>query len=87
MSSNATAPPRTSREPEMSRVFEKIADGYDYPIERIDGSVPTELRGTRYRNGPGRNEIDGHPFGHLFDDGGMLSPYGFHGTFTERVAV
>ena len=77
MSNNAAAPPLTSREPDMNRVFEPIADGYDYAIERIDGDLPAELRGTLYRNGPGRNEIDGHPFGHLFDGDGMLSQFIF----------
>jgi all-trans-8'-apo-beta-carotenal 15,15'-oxygenase len=64
----------------MSRVFEAIADGHDYTIEQIDGEVPSELRGTLYRNGPGRNEIDGHPFGHLFDGDGMLSQFTFAGS-------
>jgi all-trans-8'-apo-beta-carotenal 15,15'-oxygenase len=61
----------------MKRVFESIADGNDYLVERIEGALPAELRGTLYRNGPGRNEIDGHPFGHLFDGDGMLSQFSF----------
>lgn len=68
-----------SREPEMSRVFDAITDGRDYEVEQIEGRLPTELRGTLYRNGPGRNEIDGHPFGHLFDGDGMLSQFTFDG--------
>jgi all-trans-8'-apo-beta-carotenal 15,15'-oxygenase len=63
----------------MSRVFESIADGHDYAIEEIEGTLPSQLRGTLYRNGPGRNEIDGNPFGHLFDGDGMLSQFIFDG--------
>jgi all-trans-8'-apo-beta-carotenal 15,15'-oxygenase len=65
--------------PQMKRVFEAIADGHDYPVEQIEGALPAQLRGTLYRNGPGRNEIDGHPFGHLFDGDGMLSQFIFDG--------
>ena len=44
---------------------------------RVDGTLPAELRGTLYRNGPRRNEIDGNPFAHLFDGDGMLSQFTF----------
>ena len=79
MSTTVLAPPKTNRPdgPEMSRVFETIADGHDYTVERVDGSLPSELRGTLYRNGPSRNEIDGIPFAHLFDGDGMLSQFVF----------
>jgi len=79
MSSTATAPKQTDRAevPEMNRVFEAIADGHDYAIDRVDGILPRELRGTLYRNGPSRNEIGGSPFAHLFDGDGMLSQFTF----------
>lgn len=78
MSTSAT--PTTARSaPEMRRVFATIADGHDYRVEKIEGRLPARLRGTLYRNGPGRNEIDGHPFGHLFDGDGMLSQFTFDG--------
>jgi len=60
---------------DMSRVFETIADGHDYAVEDLEGSIPAELRGTLYRNGPSRNEIAGTPFAHLFDGDGMLSQF------------
>lgn len=69
----------SSQSPDMSRVFETIADGYDYAIEDLDGSLPEQLRGTLYRNGPSRNEIAGSPFAHLFDGDGMLSQFTFTG--------
>jgi all-trans-8'-apo-beta-carotenal 15,15'-oxygenase len=61
--------------PDMSGVFETIADGHDYTVQEIDGCIPADLRGTLYRNGPSRNEIDGTPFAHLFDGDGMLSQF------------
>ncbi len=64
-------------EPQMGRVFETIADGHDYAIESVDGTLPAGLRGTLYRNGPSRNEIGGDPFAHLFDGDGMLSQFVF----------
>ena len=63
--------------PDMSRVFETIADGYDYAVGEVEGCIPPELRGTLYRNGPSRNEIAGTPFAHLFDGDGMLSQFTF----------
>ena len=63
--------------PQMGRVFETIAGGHDYAVERVDGTLPRELRGTLYRNGPSRNEIGGDPFAHLFDGDGMLSQFVF----------
>jgi all-trans-8'-apo-beta-carotenal 15,15'-oxygenase len=47
MSSTATAPKQTDRAevPEMNRVFEAIADGHDYAIDRVD----LERRGARNR--------------------------------------
>ena len=65
--------------PDMSRVFETIADGYDYAVTEVEGRIPAELRGTLYRNGPSRNEITGTPFAHLFDGDGMLSQFVFSG--------
>lgn len=65
MSTSAATPPQTDRPaqtdqpqdagaggprgPDMSRVFETIADGHDYAVEDLDGSIPAELRGTLYR--------------------------------------
>ncbi|HEY9708675.1 MAG TPA: carotenoid oxygenase family protein [Oculatellaceae cyanobacterium] len=49
----------------------------------LSGQIPEGLRGTLYRNGPGRLERGGVPVGHWFDgDGGIL---GVH--FTEAGAT
>ncbi|BBX19234.1 carotenoid oxygenase [Mycolicibacterium duvalii] len=49
---------------------------YDYRVDRIDGTIPAELRGTLYRNGPGRwEDHTGRPLRHLFDGDGMVSAF------------
>jgi all-trans-8'-apo-beta-carotenal 15,15'-oxygenase len=49
---------------------------HDYLVDEIDGTLPTELAGTLYRNGPGRwEDHTGRPLHHLFDGDGMLSAF------------
>lgn len=49
---------------------------YDYQVEDVEGTIPPDLRGTLYRNGPGRWEDHaGRPLHHLFDGDGMLSAF------------
>lgn len=44
------------------------------PLPIVAGVLPTQLRGTLYRNGPGRLERGGHRVPHWFDgDGGILA--------------
>lgn len=57
------------------RIFESLEDEHDYVVSHVDGQVPAELRGTLYRNGPGRLEIGGSPLGHMFDGDGMLTAF------------
>ena len=59
--------------------LENLEEEFDYWIEpeAIEGSVPTDLRGTFVRNGPGRQKIGDQPFGHWFDGDGMLSTFSF----------
>jgi carotenoid cleavage dioxygenase-like enzyme len=52
------------------------------PLPVVSGAIPTGLRGSLYRNGPGRLERGGQQVGHWFDgDGAIL---GIH--LTERGA-
>lgn len=49
---------------------------HDYRVEDIRGTIPADLRGTLYRNGPGRwEDHTGRPLRHLFDGDGMLSAF------------
>ena len=56
-------------------IFDSLLDEHDYVVDEIEGQIPTALAGTLYRNGPGKNEIGGKPFAHLFDGDGMLSQF------------
>lgn len=55
--------------------YEPLYAEHDYPIEDFEGALPEELRGTLYRNGPGKLEAGGQALGHLFDGDGMLSMF------------
>jgi all-trans-8'-apo-beta-carotenal 15,15'-oxygenase len=59
------------------RIFESLPDEHEYVVDELEGRIPAELVGTLYRNGPGKNDIDGKPFAHLFDGDGMLSQFTF----------
>ena len=41
----------------------------------VDGRIPSALRGTLYRNGPGRNNLAGEWFPHWFDGDGLIQAY------------
>ncbi len=49
----------------------------DVALTPVRGTVPTELQGTFYRNGPGRLERDGHRVHHPFDGDGMIAAMRF----------
>jgi len=57
--------------------FRTLAAEHDYRIDEIDGAVPKSLRGTLFRNGSGRNDLDGTWFPHWFDGDGMISSFRF----------
>ncbi|TVQ48901.1 MAG: Apocarotenoid-15,15'-oxygenase [Gloeocapsa sp. DLM2.Bin57] len=51
---------------------------YDYSITSIQGTIPSELQGTLFRNGPGLLDINGIPIRHPFDGDGMISAISFN---------
>jgi all-trans-8'-apo-beta-carotenal 15,15'-oxygenase len=61
------------------RIFETLADEHSYSVDEVDGQLPAGLVGTLYRNGPGKNEVGGKPYAHLFDGDGLLSQFAFDG--------
>ena len=67
-----------SRHP-WSGGFRSLDEEHDGRIEDIDGTVPGWLRGTLFRNGPGRNQLGGNWFPHWFDGDGMISAVRFDG--------
>jgi all-trans-8'-apo-beta-carotenal 15,15'-oxygenase len=53
---------------------------FAYWIEDVEGTLPAELNGTLFRNGPGLLDIHGYPVRHPFDGDGMVSSIAFqHG--------
>ncbi|HEX5144352.1 MAG TPA: carotenoid oxygenase family protein [Mycobacterium sp.] len=57
-------------------VSEPLHLEYDYELAETTGELPAGLRGTLYRNGPGRWEDYRHrPLRHLFDGDGMVSRF------------
>ena len=52
---------------------------HDYDVDEIEGEVPRSLRGTLFRNGSGRNDLNGNWFPHWFDGDGMISAIRFDG--------
>ncbi|MBP0002400.1 MAG: carotenoid oxygenase family protein [Cyanobacteria bacterium SBC] len=61
--------------PTWSKAVTQIGREFDRtPLEIVSGSLPEGLRGTLYRNGPGRLERGNRRVGHWFDgDGAILA--------------
>jgi all-trans-8'-apo-beta-carotenal 15,15'-oxygenase len=57
--------------------FTSLEQEFDYRVTDIDGQVPPALRGTLFRNGSGRNDLNGQWFPHWFDGDGMISAIAF----------
>ncbi len=57
--------------------LENLDAEHSYWLEDIEGEVPKDLKGTFFRNGPGRQKIGGKPYGHWFDGDGMLCAFTF----------
>ncbi|MFM7121386.1 MAG: carotenoid oxygenase family protein [Gammaproteobacteria bacterium] len=66
-----------NRIPSCHGGLENLDDEHDYWIDTVTGTVPHGLRGTFYRNGPGRQRIGEQAYGHWFDGDGMLAAFTF----------
>lgn len=53
--------------------FESQESEFSYWVEDIVGKVPADLKGTFFRNGPGRLQIGEDKVGHWFDSDGMIA--------------
>jgi all-trans-8'-apo-beta-carotenal 15,15'-oxygenase len=76
--SAAPSPVDRSAHP-WSAGFRSLPVEHDYQVDEIEGEVPRSLRGTLFRNGSGRNDLDGNWFPHWFDGDGMISAIRFDG--------
>ncbi|UFS96054.1 carotenoid oxygenase family protein [Nocardia huaxiensis] len=57
-----------------------LLDEHDYPITRIDGRLPEDLRGTLYRIGPGKHQVGKTLLHNIFDGDGMISRFALDGS-------
>jgi all-trans-8'-apo-beta-carotenal 15,15'-oxygenase len=57
--------------------YESQPNEYSYWVDDIEGEIPTDLKGTLFRNGPGLLDIQGTPVKHPFDGDGMISAFTF----------
>ena len=57
--------------------LENLEQEYSYALTEVEGEIPSNLKGTFFRNGPGRQKIGDQPFGHWFDGDGMLCAFTF----------
>ena len=57
--------------------LENLDEEFSYWIDDVEGAVPTDLHGTFFRNGPGRQRIGNQQYGHWFDGDGMLCAFNF----------
>mgnify|MGYP001587731795 FL=1 len=57
--------------------LENLEEEYSYSLTEMEGEIPSNLKGTFFRNGPGRQKIGNQPFGHWFDGDGMLCAFTF----------
>lgn len=69
--------PGNNEPPSCHGGLENLDEEHSYWIEQIDGSVPQDLKGTFFRNGPGRQRIGSEQYGHWFDGDGMLCAFTF----------
>ena len=67
----------TNEIPSCHGGLENLDSEHDYILDDLDGEIPGDLKGTFFRNGPGRQRIGETPYGHWFDGDGMLCSFSF----------
>ena len=58
--------------------LENLDTEHSYSIDEYEGTIPQDLEGTFFRNGPGRQRIGKSKYGHWFDGDGMLCAFTFN---------
>lgn len=59
------------------RSFTEIPREHGFEPLRVEGTIPRELAGTMFRNGPGLFSLFGHRYRHWFDGDGLVSAIRF----------
>ncbi|MDP9151254.1 MAG: carotenoid oxygenase family protein [Myxococcota bacterium] len=69
--------------PSWHRAFENLPREHGFESLRVEGSVPPDLSGTFYWNGPGLFSAFGQEYGHWFDGDGAVGAVRFGGGAPE----
>ncbi|EKX55182.1 hypothetical protein GUITHDRAFT_98962 [Guillardia theta CCMP2712] len=64
------------------RSMEEEIQPYTIPAESMEGSIPSDLVGSLYRNGPGKFELGTNKLQHPLDGDGLVSAFTFAGDGT-----
>lgn len=62
---------------DWAAAFTSQFDEYEYYVTEIEGEVPATLRGTLFRNGPGRFERGEQKYEHMLDGDGYVQSFSF----------
>lgn len=62
---------------EWQQGYRSLRKEFDYWIDEIDGTIPPDLQGTLFRNGPGLLDVNGQRLHHPFDGDGMICAIAF----------
>ncbi len=72
-----STPPQSYTREDWQRGYLSQPNEYDYSIDEIEGTIPADLEGTFFRNGPGLLDVGGAPIHHPFDGDGMVCAISF----------
>ena len=62
-----------------TRAYSSVDGEHDYEITEIEGTIPADLRGSVFRNGPGNFERGGERFEHVLDGDGLICRFSIDG--------
>ncbi len=68
----SSTPPATYDRAAWAKGYRSLDQEQSYWIDDIEGTLPAELSGTLFRNGPGKLEVGGQSIQHPFDGDGMI---------------
>ena len=77
MTAISDTPQRSYRTVNWGRGYSTLSEEHNYAIDEVEGSIPSELQGTLFRNGPGRFDRGGVSYQHPFDGDGMICAISF----------
>jgi all-trans-8'-apo-beta-carotenal 15,15'-oxygenase len=77
MTAQLTQKTQTYDQSLWAKGYRSLKEEFDYAITDIEGSIPADLTGTLFRNGPGMLDVNGTNIHHPFDGDGMICSIAF----------